>query len=277
MIDLRPMTPNDLGLGLSLSAQSGWNQTEADWRRCLALQPDGCFVARLDGVSAGTATTCLFGPIAWVAMVLVDQRFRRQGVARALMKHVLDFLDRQGVATVRLDATPLGQPLYEQLGFAGQFTLDRYEGIATSSEPSDVPLLTVPPERWPELLALDEAVTRTVRRKLLLQLFSEQPAEVRAIEKAGRVSGFLTVRAGTRALQVGPCIGDFGPWLLADACRRHAGRRVYLDVPSGNQPVRDLTGRLGLTVQRSFLRMCRGAPVVEDRDRLWASSGPENG
>ena len=33
----------------------------------------------------------------------------------------------------------------------------------------------------------------------------------------------------------------------------------------------------GLTVQRPFLRMCRGASVRERGDQLWASSGPEQG
>ena len=45
MIRLRLMTGDDVPAGLALSRQAGWNQTEADWRRALALQPDGCFVA----------------------------------------------------------------------------------------------------------------------------------------------------------------------------------------------------------------------------------------
>ena len=49
MIRVRPLAAADLPLGLRLSQAAGWNQTEADWRRFLDLQPDGCFVAELDG------------------------------------------------------------------------------------------------------------------------------------------------------------------------------------------------------------------------------------
>src|ERR1700687_5492500 len=72
MIHLRPMTAADLPLGLHLSRQAGSDQIDADCRRTLALQPDGCFVAEWQGTPAGTTTTCIFGSVAWVAMVLVE-------------------------------------------------------------------------------------------------------------------------------------------------------------------------------------------------------------
>src|SRR5258705_12655293 len=114
------MTVADIPVGMRLKDQAGWNQLEADWRRLLDLQPDGCFVAELGGSPVGTVTTCRFGPVAWIAMMLVDVRFRRCGIGRALMSHALEDLDAHGVCTVRLDATPLGRPLYETLGFVAE-------------------------------------------------------------------------------------------------------------------------------------------------------------
>src|SRR5947209_4090213 len=122
------MSESDLALGLQLSGRAGWNQVAADWRRLLELQPDGCFVAEWQGRPAGTAMTSVFGPVAWVAMVLVEESLRGRGIGKALMHRALEFLDTHGVRTVRLDATPLGRPLYERLGFVPQFTLARYEG-----------------------------------------------------------------------------------------------------------------------------------------------------
>jgi len=48
-VQIRTMTTNDLALGLRLSRQAGWNQTGADWVRLLYFEPEGCFVAELDG------------------------------------------------------------------------------------------------------------------------------------------------------------------------------------------------------------------------------------
>src|SRR5437899_2322980 len=128
MMTIRLMTMDDLPLGQHLTRQAGWNQTEADWRRMLDLQPDGCFVGEGEGAPVATTTTCLFGRTAWVAAVLDEEALRRRGLGRALMQRALAFLESCGVTAVRLDATPLGRPLYEQLGFRAQFEVVRYAG-----------------------------------------------------------------------------------------------------------------------------------------------------
>ena len=71
---IRAMLSGDITDGLALKERAGWNQVRADWSRTLALQPDGCFVAELDNRVVGTVATCRFGPVGWVAMMLVDER-----------------------------------------------------------------------------------------------------------------------------------------------------------------------------------------------------------
>src|SRR5947208_12855273 len=126
MIRIRVMTFADVEFGLRLKQENGWNQTVADWARFLVMQPDGCFVAEEDGEAAGTVTTCVFGPVAWVGMMLVEKERRGRGIGRALMNHALAFLDGKDVRSIRLDATPLGEPLYRRLGFVEQFLLCRF-------------------------------------------------------------------------------------------------------------------------------------------------------
>jgi GNAT superfamily N-acetyltransferase len=278
MLHVRPMTRADVPLGMRLKAQAGWNQLEADWLRFLDLQPDGAFVAELDGTPAGTAATCRFGSVAWVAMVLVEQGRRNRGIGRALMEYALEFLDRAGVCTTRLDATPLGLPLYEKLGFVAEYTLTRFEG------PS--PSVAVPPGVSPMsrkhldgVLRLDRAVTGTDRARMILRLFDETPDEARVVEAQAGIDGYLLARPGTRAWQVGPCVarGGAGPLLLADAWQRHAGQMIFVDVPDANAPAHTLCRTAGLISQRSLTRMVRGEHIEERVADLWASSGPEKG
>jgi ribosomal protein S18 acetylase RimI-like enzyme len=278
MLDICIMNAADIRLGMRLKEHAGWNQTEADWQRYLELQPDGCFVASLDGEAVGTLTTCVFGPVAWIAMVLVDVRYRRRGIGEALMRHALEFLDHQGVRTIRLDATALGQPLYEKLGFAVEYTLHRYEGVLL---PADRPTGVEPalPDHLAEVLALDRTITQTDRRKLLLRLASEFPETLRVVCEAGRVEGFGAARPGARALQIGPCLAPekAGRQLLEDARKQYFGRLVFMDVPVGNYAAVAGVEEAGLAVQRRLVRMCRGPALVEQVRALWASSGPEMG
>jgi GNAT superfamily N-acetyltransferase len=272
------MTVLDLPLGLRLGRQAGWNQTGADWRRLFDLQPDGCFVAEWDGTPAGTTTTCICGQVGWVAMVLVDEAVRGRGLGTALLVRALEFLDGRGVHSIRLDATPMGRPLYQRLGFAEQYQLQRYEGTLPPG-PEVAEVEEAAPGHWEALARLDQAVTGVNRRRLLFRLFGEQPGGVRLVREGGRPCGFLAWRPGDRAVQLGPWVASAGagPLLLADACARHAGRRVFLDVPVPNGEATQLAEAWGLRGQRHLMRMSRGMPPGERRDWLWASSGPEKG
>jgi GNAT superfamily N-acetyltransferase len=278
MIRIRRMTAADIPLGMRLKAEAGWNQTEADWRRFLALEPKGCFVAEFKDEPVGTTTTCIFGKVAWIAMVLVNERMRGRGIGKALMEHALGYLDAAAVKSIRLDATPLGQPLYEKLGFRSQYELVRFVGeLPAHAKVANV--RQADQKEWNELIRLDRRATRTGRSKLLKRLFAEQPNDVWVAESTGALSGYMSVRRGSQALQVGPAIGEpeVGHLLFNQARHVYKGERVYMDVPRANTPASLFPLSWLFDEQRSLVRMCRGPIVCENLDLLWASSGPEKG
>ena len=115
---IRQMRPGDIPDAMQLKQAAGWNQVPGDWERLLRLDPQGCFVAEIDGKVVGSATALRHGTqMAWLGMVLVLPEYRRRGVAKALTEHALAWLDGHGVKACGLDATDMGKPLYEQLGF----------------------------------------------------------------------------------------------------------------------------------------------------------------
>jgi GNAT superfamily N-acetyltransferase len=279
VIRIRLMTASDVAAGMRLKSQAGWNQVEADWRRFLAMQPDGCFVAECAGAAVGTTVACIFDDVAWLAMVLVDAAHRGQGIGTTLVRHALAFLDAMGVRRVRLDATPQGQPLYETLGFVAEYELARYDGVLSAVDEISELVRVARPDDYDQICTMDRAVVGADRRKFLFRLYDEAPQAVRIVERAGEVAGYLTVRRGSEAVQIGPCAAtaDAGAALLADAARRHVGKRAIIDAPLVNTAAVRCVESLGLAVRRTFLRMYRGEAQRDDVCRLWASSGPELG
>jgi ribosomal protein S18 acetylase RimI-like enzyme len=271
------MITDDLVLGLRLSRQAGWNQTEADWLRLLYFEPDGCFIAELDEIAVGTTTTCVFGHVAWVAMVLVDVAARNKGIGTQLLCYALDYLDDRQVLTVRLDATPAGKLLYEKLGFQQEYELARYEGIASCCEGSPI-AVEATPETYPDIIELDRKMTGTNREKLLARLFDEFPHDLQIIRRHG-VDGYAIKRPGANAIQVGPCVAGIkaGSALLSDVLHRSRGKPVFVDVPRDNVAAVKLVESTGLRIQRCFVRMYRGKRVDDKVEALWAGSGPEKG
>jgi GNAT superfamily N-acetyltransferase len=278
MIEIRPMTIDDLWLGLRLTQQAGWNQTESDWLRFMNLEPGGCFVAELNGYPVGTTTTCIFDQVAWVAMVLVDKDTRGKGVGTALLKHSLDYLEVQKVKTIRLDATRAGQSIYKKLGFAPEYELARLEGIAPPGRSESV-MTGVTPEIYADMIEFDKQMTGTNRAKMLSMLFREFPENIRVLTHHDEIEGFITMRPGANAVQIGPCIATMnaGPALLSDTLNRCSGKPIFVDMLTDNVYAVKIAESCGLRIQRHFLRMYRGERIKDDTKTLWASSGPEKG
>lgn len=273
---IRTMQSGDLAAGLRLSTEGGWNQTERDWQRLYRLAGDGGFVAEVGGEVIGTALAVRFGDVAWVAMVLVEESLRGRGIGTALVRQAIAFCDAAGVATVRLDATSLGRPVYERLGFRPEYELIRYAGIAPG-RPEEV---TSPlGEDVDDVLRLDRQVTGCDRSDFLRALTAESPGAFFRERTAGELNGYAAVRAGRVADQIGPCLAlDSGAGLsLLERAASGRERPVYIDVPVANVPATDWARERGLAEQRRLLRMYRGQPPEERTECLWASSGPEKG
>lgn len=277
-VRIRTMTTDDLALGLRLSRQAGWNQTEADWMRLMYFEPEGCFVAELDGSAVGTTTTCVLGHVAWIAMVLVDENHRRRGIGTHLLRHALDHLDSRQMLTIRLDATELGRPVYETLGFIPEYDLARYQGIAPSC-PAPLTVAEATSDAYPDIIEFDKVITGTNREKMLIRLFEEFPEGLRTFRRQGKIEGYVTMRPGANAVQIGPCVAanDAGPALLCDVLDRCVGKHVFVDIPYDNAGAVKIAESSGLEIQRCFTRMYRGKKVTDTIEALWASSSPEKG
>ncbi|HWC90274.1 MAG TPA: GNAT family N-acetyltransferase [Pirellulales bacterium] len=278
-LELRTMAAADIALGMRLKQAAGWTQIEADWRRALDLEPDGCFVAEADGAGVGTVATCLFGPIAWIAMVLVDQPCRGLGIGRALLERAIHYCESRQADSIRLDATPLGRPLYASLGFRDDFELTRYRGMP---QPNESALGSAEAFRSADLagiLAIDRAATATDREKLLRALIEHERQQTLVVRTSHGLEGFCSGRPGAGALQIGPCIATAaaGPRLLAAAIGAARSRPVVIDVLAGQAEAIRMVEDAGLQRERCFTRMTRGRPVREDLPSQWASFGPEKG
>src|SRR5215468_725593 len=108
-IHYRDMVATDIPVGLRLCRAASWNQTARDWELFLRLSPRGCRVAVKNERVIGTVATVRYETrFSWIGMALVDPVERGQGVGSRLISEALDAL--KGMPSIRLDATPAGNP-----------------------------------------------------------------------------------------------------------------------------------------------------------------------
>lgn len=288
---LREMTGDDVEAGVRLCRQSHWNQVARDWEQFLHLTPGGATVAvgevglvigsvatmRYRAIDAGSPST-----LAWLAMVLVEPAYRGAGIGMRLLERGLT--GAADVTAVGLDATPLGRPLYEKLGFAADSTFTRME-----CRPSDLPqrpphgASSVRPATladWPGIAALDARATGVDRRAMLEWLHAGAPELSWVYEGSEGVEGALLGRHGHHATHVGPVLAtslEVADALLSVALARHQ-QPVFIDIADARPGWRECVEALGFRPQRPFTRMYRGTWRPEqDTTCLFAIIGPEFG
>ena len=279
VIDIRLLFESDVPAAMQLKEAAGWNQTEEDWRRLLALDPNGCFAAVKDGRLVGTTTTTTHGnDLGWIGMVLVDPQQRRQGIATRLMNVALDYL-KDKVATVKLDATAQGRPVYEKFGFQIESVVERWSGTSRAHNAESTKLPDNEVVR--DLLALDRVAFQADRSKLIEKLIDDacvSPVFVRAAD--GNLEGYALARRGTNADYVGPLVArspQHVESLLDQVLNELPERRVYIDFNTECGAGTSVLSDRGFVKERDLIRMSAGAPAAKTSPVVIAIAGPETG
>jgi GNAT superfamily N-acetyltransferase len=277
----RKMKESDIETGLRLCRAAKWNQLLRDWELFLRLSPDGCRVAVRDGRDAGTVATIRYEDrFAWVSMVLVDPAERRNGVGTMLLQEALEILS--DLASVRLDATPAGHPIYLRLGFHDEYRLSRLEA-ESSGFPNlgDAPARRLAPGEIASISETDRTCFGASRGMLLEWLAAGAPEYAWIVERNRQIAGYVLGRHGYNFEHIGPMVAsDFETaQALFRACvPAFNGRRVILDVPEHAREWRCWLESLGFVEQRPFIRMFRGSlehPGLPEK--IFAITGPEFG
>ncbi len=261
LLTIRALRQEDIPFADSIRAAAGWNQTLADWERFLACAPQGCFLAEYNGEPAGTATTIAYGPsLGWVGMMLVAPNQRRRGIGSALLRHAVGHLESQGVASVKLDATPLGEPVYRQFGFQPECQLTRWEAAQAplgSSARSDV-LNALRPADLSDVVRLDAASFGVGREQLVRALLKQSVRALCCRDNAGQTTGFGLLRSGSRAYYLGPIVASDrldGAALVHALLAGLEDKPVFWDILNANGSAAQCAQALGFKPQRSLLRM----------------------
>ena len=247
MATIRSLRCGDLSSCMRLKTAAGWNQTEADWQALLKTSPEGCWGIEERGEIVATTTAVVHGDVGWIGMVLTDPDFRGRGFARQLMETALLWLDSQ-VATVKLDATTMGEPLYRSLGFIEECPIERWfcEGVEVGATVAG---------RYPGVLRHPAIPIDAV-------------AECEGAWAGGR--------AGSGAWYFGPCYGTSNEAveLVARALLAGRGRAAWDLFPHHGSAA--VAASLGFAPARRLMRMVRGRVATTPAD-VYAIAGFEWG
>lgn len=281
---IRAMRPGDLPAAMQLVESVGWNQTERDLRLFLEGPGNIYLAAEIDGRVVGTAASINYGrKVAWISMMIVAENHRGRGISKQLLNTLIRRLQTAGYRTIKLDATPVGRPVYRKLGFREEYEIhrlvrnERSELDPPASPNPGIRFLTL--EDSPVLIEMDRAIFGADRAVLLTHLLDEVPALGMAREN--RLVAFVCGRNGRRFFQVGPVAGDTlrdVRAVLSFFLNQHTATSLVLDVLVDQAPLLHWLESLGFTIQRSFHRMFLHENKIPGQpERQFCIAGPEFG
>ncbi len=267
---LRLLQTSDLASAIELSRVASWNQTVEDWQTVLGLDPESCFAIEVDNRIAATTTLLCYGTqLAWIGMVLTRPEYRRMGFAQRLVETALERAAALKIGSVKLDATPEGQPLYEKLGFKTEEIVERWFHDGRWTRPlgkSESPSTQYS-------LEIDFEAFGADRARLLRELAVRNPPKA--------VSGaYCFYRGGTRASYLGPCVAQEvkAAGLVIEQCLRNSPESGwYWDLLGSNKNALEIAREIGFVPQRRLERMALGSSFKKNDEMVYAIAGFELG
>jgi GNAT superfamily N-acetyltransferase len=263
-IYIEPLTLGDLEGALTLSTAIGWNQRAEDWRMLLHIAPAGSFAAVDNGRVVGTAIGIDYGRFGWIAMMLVDPAYRGRGLGARLLERAMTALPP--TMPIRLDATPLGRPLYQRFGFEDDVVLSRQ--IADTPPGDDFAVQTATGASIRPLIAAelrsageqDVHVFGGHRFRVLEWMLDGAPQYAWVAHDSSGQPQYCLGRAGRLFDQIGPVVArdaEVAKALVGAALRHAAAKPVVIDAFDAHEAFAASLRRAGFRVQRPLYRMCR--------------------
>jgi ribosomal protein S18 acetylase RimI-like enzyme len=244
----------------------------------LRLSPGGALAALIDTSVVGTAIGIDYGGFAWIAMMLVDPAYRGRGIGRRLLEAAMEAMPRH--LRIRLDATPLGRPLYQRYGFEDEATLSRHvrdgssRRLGSMSDPADshrVRPLT--PSDLETVVEGDVETFGGARRPVLDWAFHAAPRYAYVVHADDGMIHYCFGRPGRLFDQIGPVVAGHEniAAALVDAALAAAGARpVVIDAFDAQAGFSATMRRRGFVIQRPLIRMCRAAASAVPEQRAHA-------
>jgi GNAT superfamily N-acetyltransferase len=249
-IRVRPMQHSDLDFAAACTATEGWiSETRQVFEGFYAHDPNGCFIAEIDGRPIGICIATRYGESGFIGELIVLPEMRERGVGSQLLAHAVETLHHRGVQNIFLDGVRAAVPLYERAGFrkvCRSLRFMRPEPVATRPPHPHVwamqcsfvgaGLRTRPP--YPHVRAMQARDLNAVREMdrqafaadrsfFLERRFSLHPELCQVLEFDGEIGGYIMGRRGNGIVSA-------GPWVIQPGVARPGDLLESLAVQAGD-------------------------------------------
>lgn len=284
MVTLRRLNLQDVEEALQLSKAEKWNQTEKEWKLLVGNPQNICLAATVGDKVIGTATAINYeNDVAWIGMVIVNKEYRGQKISSLLLSGVIEY--SKNIISLKLDATPAGQPVYQKFGFTDEYKVYRYTSMSVLKNEihleKGISIERASLENLSEVADYDKQIFGAKRKQLIEFLIRNFSEKAWLLRQNGRINGIALGRKGNRFHHIGPVYAscpDFAKKLILKSLENIESQPAVVDIPEDKTELTEWLNSLGFTMQRYFVRMCRNENVFAGlTENQFLICGPEFG
>ena len=241
---IRRMKPDEVGMAIQWAAREGWNPGLHDADCFYAADPNGFFIAEVNGDPAGCISAVAYDDhFGFLGFYIVRPDLRHHGVGFKLWDTALKYM---GQRTAGGDAVVAMVAKYEQDGFKVSYNNARFEGVGVRSSVQLPPVTAVD---FAELERFDHRFFLAPRREFLRHWISRPGTQTRAVIADGRLKGYGVIRPCHTGFKIAPLFADdaeAGGRIFESLASVAEGQPVFLDIPISNREALSLVERHGM-------------------------------
>ena len=275
-VTVRRMNHEDMGLAVAWAAHEGWNPGLHDADCFYAADPNGFFMAEVNGDPVGCISAVAYDEnFGFMGFYIVRNELRHHGIGLKLWDAAIDYL---GERTIGGDGVIAMLEKYEQCGFRIAHRNARYEGVGESS--ASTPLVALGDIPRSELERYDRRFFPAARSAFLESWLGRPGSYGRAVLVDGQLTGYGVIRPCHTGFKIAPLFADspeIAEKLFTSLAALAEGKPVFLDIPVCNGAARELVERHGMSMVFETARIYRGTVPQLPLDSIYGITSFELG
>lgn len=275
-IHVRRMNKKDLQLAVEWAGKEGWNPGLHDVDPFYAADPNGFFLAEINGEPVGTASAVAYDDrYGFLGFYIVKEELRHLGIGMKLCDALLEYM---GNRVYGLDGVVAMLDKYvRQMGVAIAHYNARYEGVGRPAEATLADISSVPFE---ELERYDRRFFPAPRTAFLQSWISRPGSQGRIVMNGERLAGYGVIRPCYRGFKIAPLFADtpeIADQLFKELAGLAVAQPVFLDLPVCNKAALELAGRYQMQKVFETSRLYHGTAPELPLDQIYGITSFELG
>lgn len=262
---IRNAAPEEMGFIIGLAASEGWNPGIHDGELFYEADPEGFFIAELEGRPVGCASAVAYDDnFGFLGLYVVRPEFQNKGIGSQLTERCMAYL---GDRTIGLDGVVENERKYQDvMKFTSSYSNLRFEGKGGGEAPDG--LVEVREVPFSQLLNYDRRMFPAPRDAFLKRWITQPGSHACAVLQGRELKGYGVIRKCVSGYKIGPLFADdisiAERIFLALRSNVHESEPVLLDVPQPNKDALTMAEKYGMSVCFRTIRMYKGkAPDID--------------